>query len=229
MRSTVCAPEVILTKAYRRFAACGEACRRYRYLGICYGPSGVGKTLSARHYATWFSLEASQSYTALDEPTFAAIRDSDTVFSTPQVAHAPGCMEQEMRLRRNRLRSLARAKLYREQEAQEDAVRQQGTARLRDYLDDPGWVNGAPPPQPPPTAPPLCEIATLYAHKRDEIHDPTRLVMIDETERLKTVGLEQMRDIFDHGELGMVFIGMPGLEKRLARSPQLYSRGGFCP
>ena len=81
--------------------------------------------------------------------------------------------------------------------------------------------------QPPPAAPSIFEVAKLYAQKRDETPDPTRLLIIDETERLKTVGLEQIRDIFDRGDLGVVFIGMPGLEKRLSRYPQLYSRVGF--
>ncbi len=61
------------------------------------------------------------------------------------------------------------------------------------------------------------------------VPDPTALLVIDEADRLKIAGLEQTQSIFDQGGVGMILIGMPGIEKRLARFPRFYSRIGFVP
>jgi hypothetical protein len=177
----------LITKEYRRFVEFCEACRRDRYIGLCYGPPGVGKTLSARHYAQWDRIEAAHDrWESLSRVVPTDVADCHTVFYTPPVANTPRGIEAAVEGRCAMLTDLV------------DAARGQQDATGPDAV---AWARV----------------------------EPTELLIVDEADRLKMAGLEQLRDLYDRGVFGgMVLLGMPGLEKRLARYPQLYSRVGFA-
>jgi DNA transposition AAA+ family ATPase len=184
--SKLCGPAsepFIVTKEYRRFAEFCDACRRYRYIGICYGAPGVGKTLSARHYANWDQQEPilQRQRTAMAPPSMVAVVECHSLLYTPTMTTTPKQLAEDV----------------------------QG---LR-------WD---------------LTLAADRAENPDELHrpvavlpDPTELILVDEADRLKVPTLEQLRDIYDRHGISVILIGMPGLEKRLARYAQLYSRVGF--
>jgi DNA transposition AAA+ family ATPase len=172
-------PAFLLTKEYRRFAEFCDACRRHRYIGLCYGPPGVGKTLSARYYARWDVVEPCLH--AFWDASLPPLASWHTLVYTPTVTTTAQSLTKELTFVHRRWNCLV------------DQARS-GPHEIERH-----------------TVPDCCE-----------------LVIVDEADRLKMQGLEQLRDLYDRGSVGLILIGMPGLEKRLARYPQLYSRIGFA-
>jgi len=137
--------------------------------------------------------------------------------------NTPRIISSEVERARDRLNLLARRPVRLEKEERLESIRRRDMEHQTRMLYKHDWLL-EPIPQLQPT---YSEVATEYALKEAHILDPTSLILVDEADRLRMASLEQVRAIFDEGELGLILIGMPGLEKRLARYPQFYSRIGF--
>jgi len=175
----------IVTKEHRRFTEFVATIRQHRTIGLCFGPAGVGKTLSARRHAHWDLAEPLLHTWGPRDPSdtkvYAALARSRTVFHTPTV----GGTLQELRKDLHRLTARVEA-----------CIEQSSTSRDGQRTIARGSL--------------------------------IELIIIDEAERLSTAALEHLRDTFDRTPIGLILIGMPGIDKRLARYPQLYSRVGFA-
>ncbi|MGH0973607.1 AAA family ATPase [Bacillus paranthracis] len=175
----------IETKEYKRFVEFCDACIKYKYIGICYGLPGVGKTLSSRYYANWDSIEKQIAYKKADEiplKTDGAILEANTIFYTAPAVRATKMTDNINTLGFRINMSKAMYKLH--------------TTGEEEYYSD--------------------------------SYKDIDLIIVDEIDRLKLQSLKQLRDIYDQNNVAMILIGMPGIEKRLARYPQLYSRIGFA-
>lgn len=171
------------TKEHRRFEQVCRDATRYRYVAVCVGVAGVGKTVSGRRYSSWDLLEPVTSrYAYVQEPPPEVVSHRASYYCVPP-ANTPKMIANEIELRRNMISWLVDV-------AEEDDGGASGER----------WVG---------------------------IQDHTELVIIDEAQfLLKHSSLEQLRYIYDHGDFGLVLMGMPGLDKSLAHYKQFYSRIG---
>lgn len=147
----------------------------------------------------------------------------DTVFYTPSVVNSPGGIDSDIYRCRGRLTQLARRPVQLETQEKLEAIRQRDREHEAKIPHMHDWLVG----EIPKLRPTYGQVELQCWEKEKQIGDPTTLILIDEADRLRMASLEQVRSIFDAGEIGLILIGMPGLEKRLARYPQFYSRIGF--
>ncbi len=180
----------ISTKEYRKFEEFCNSCKDYKYIGLCYGIPGIGKTLSALKYSGWdkissfYDLNFRNFFTDPESLSLPSeILQCDTIFETASATNTP-----------SRIEKLIFSSAY----------------KLK-FMKC--FNNTKKPPE--------------HSFSDQEKFSDVKLIIIDEVDNLKYTSLEQLRNIYDKMGLGMVLIGMPGIERRISRYPQTYSRVGF--
>jgi hypothetical protein len=214
---------IVETLEHRRFAEFCDACKKYRYIGLCYGSPGVGKTLSARHYANWDNVQAYWSHQCQTKALLKEISKGCVVFCTSPVVSSPSHLERDIGNTRSLLHNAAIDRAHRYEHARLKRLLDRAE-KLRDPQRNPAGYRSD---EAVKAEDAFHEQRNRAMRVASTLLDPTALLVIDEADRLKMAGLEQVRGIFDRGGVGLVLIGMPGIEKRLARHPQFYSRIGF--
>jgi hypothetical protein len=207
------------TLEYNRFVEVCEACRQFRYIGLCYGPPGIGKTLSAVRYSRANQIVPRDRWTSDVSDDLPV----DTLLYTTSVINTPSGVRNDIKMARERVMSIALNPIRREASVVLEEIRVKDEKRRREIMDKPGCS----PCDRPAVDPTYFETYKQYQVKERAVRDPTTLILVDEADRLHMNSLEQIRSIFDEGTAGLVLIGMPGIEKRIARFPQFYSRIGF--
>src|SRR6266704_2558330 len=193
------------TKEYLRFGEFCDACRKYRYIGRYRGVQGEGINRSGREYANWERLSP-----LFPEELFTLVgrRHLDEQFphkpfatpGSPAFTEVVSC----------------RTVYYTAPVAATPSRIEREVMALSATLSY------------------LVEAAEQASRGKDDfllayrLPKRTELVIVDEAQRRHFQALGLIDDHYDRLNFGLVLVGQPGLERSLARYPQLYSRVGFA-
>jgi DNA transposition AAA+ family ATPase len=91
------------TIEYSRFVEFCDACRKFRYIGLCYGSPGIGKTLSALRYSRAEMIVERDRWTTESDDQLPI----DTILYTTSVVNTPSRVESDIRMTCERLMGIA--------------------------------------------------------------------------------------------------------------------------
>ena len=147
-------------------------CREDRKIGLCFGKPGIGKTVSAKRFCNWQTIEANLTTKSTVSVEPAAMMLCDSIYYLPSVTVSAPRLRSELTQLRNRF---------------EDA-----------FLRAVSWQSPA-----------------AWAQETQKQH--LKLVVVDEAFRLKYQALEELRDIQEQWDIGVLLIADPGFERSLRK------------
>jgi DNA transposition AAA+ family ATPase len=175
--------------------------------GLCYGSPGVGKTLSAQRYSRWNQIQGVKSRD-LPVDQLQEFAQLDAVLYTTPVVNTPREIERDIPRLRDLLRDFRLEPIRREETRRLKQIQKRDAEHRDSFFSDYNWFSE----KLPALKPTFGQVCRRYSDKQRAVGDPTRLILVDEADRLKMASLEQRRSIFDAGGIGLVLIGMPGIE-----------------
>jgi hypothetical protein len=126
----------------------------------------------------------------------------DTVLYTAEVVNTPSRVALDLGRAREKLTSIAVRPIEREAHTVLETIRLRDEAKRREILERPGCS-----PCDRPTMDPIYfQTYQYYQARQKEVSDPTDLIVVDEADRLQMNSLEQVRSVFDSGDMGMILI-----------------------
>jgi hypothetical protein len=150
-------------------------------------------------YANWNKVQAYWNHQSQTKPLLKEV-SKGTVFYTSPVVGSPGHLEHAISKTRSLLHNAAIERIRRYEDARMRRLLHRAE-KLRDPKRNPDGYRSVQ----------AVNAENAYYEQRNRAMrvastspDPTALLVIDEADRLKMARLEQVRSIFDHGDIGLV-------------------------